>query len=85
MKSKRAITPEQKREIIEQLYAIWCRVPELRLGQLVYINSTHLKKPGLFYIEDVDFIKLLDCKTLCVDLEDCELHEYRDSDRARSF
>lgn len=31
----RAYSAEQKRAIIERLYALWLRWPELRLGQLI--------------------------------------------------
>ncbi len=58
--SKRAVTNEQKREIVEQLYTIWCRVPELRLGQMIY---NYFEEPELHYIEDKDFIAVLDHKT----------------------
>lgn len=45
--SGRAHTPEQKRAILERLYGVWMRQPELRLGQLLD-NSVH----NMFYVED---------------------------------
>jgi len=45
----RAHTPEQKRAIIEHLYALWLHAPELRLAQLVY-NATGGR--DIFYLED---------------------------------
>jgi|GEM_PF-5585397 hypothetical protein len=49
----RAKTNEQKREIIERLYAIWTKNPDLRLSQL--IENTY-GEFDYFYIEDGDFV-----------------------------
>jgi len=43
----RAYTDEEKRAVLDRLYAAWCRVPALRLGQLL-INANG----EIFYRED---------------------------------
>ena len=50
----RAETSEEKRAIVERLYAAWLLVPELRLGQLIVNATRNLTQfPGdVFYIED---------------------------------
>ena len=45
----RASTPEQKRAVIERLYASWVEVPEQRFGQLL---SNALLRSSSFSIED---------------------------------
>ena len=50
---KRATTPEQKRSVIEQIYAAWLAHPQLRLGQLV-CNLSPEADP--FNIEDFDLV-----------------------------
>lgn len=55
--NKRAITPEQKRQIIEQLYSIWLKNPQLRLGQLIWNKFGHM---DFFFVEDTDFIQGLE-------------------------
>lgn len=52
-----AHTPEHKRAIIERLYAVWMRRPELRLGQL--IASVH-ESPVLVYVEDDALMDVLE-------------------------
>ncbi len=44
----RALTPTQKREVIEDILAAWLMLPELRLGQLLHA----VEEVPLFYIED---------------------------------
>ena len=51
----RAETPEQKREVIERLYAAWLQAPLLRLGQL--IENRVVRKPVLFYVEDFQLVE----------------------------
>jgi hypothetical protein len=53
--SKRAFTDAQKREVIEDLLAVWKYCPELRLGQLI-INVMRTSKWALFYIEDRNLV-----------------------------
>jgi|GEM_PF-2589869 len=53
---KRARTPEEKLQVIQRLYTAWCKVPELRLGQL--IQSTF--KGDCFYVSDDKFIKCIE-------------------------
>lgn len=52
---RRAISPEQKRAIIEQLLAAWLRMPEQRFGQLL-CNSIvgRIEASKLFNREDLD-------------------------------
>ena len=52
----RAVTPEQKRELLDRIYEVWCdkSCSELRLGQLIG-NATELgwcTGNRLFYVED---------------------------------
>ena len=54
---KRADTPEQKREIIEELFKLLMKYPELRFGQLIQ-NVEHYG--NLYYIEDFDLLRVLD-------------------------
>jgi len=55
--NKRAVTPEQKKEICDRLYEWWLTDPELRLGQLIMAGN---KADGTFidpfYIEDYDLV-----------------------------
>ena len=53
----RAWTPEQKRQIIEGLYALWLAHPALRLGQLV---ANAYPSPSLYYVEDADLLAALE-------------------------
>lgn len=52
----RALTDEQKRDVIERLYQIWLHHSELRLGQLLSIGD-------LYYIEDFDLVNRLEQHT----------------------
>lgn len=54
--NKRAVTPDKKREIVEDLLTIWLDNPQLRLGQLIG-NVYHAPTGGdPYHVEDVDFI-----------------------------
>lgn len=53
--NNRASTPEQKREVIERLYAAWCEQPDMRLGQL--IQNSVLGDIAVFYVEDYRLIE----------------------------
>lgn len=48
-----AQTPEQKREIIERLYALWLQHPTLRLGELIVVSQLHWRR-------DFDLIEILE-------------------------
>lgn len=48
----RAITPEQKRFIIERLYAAWLVFPRLRLGQLIELSNPD----EIYYKEDYSLL-----------------------------
>lgn len=47
----RAVTPAEKKAILEKVYAAWAKYPLLRLGQLID-NAMHGTEPDLFTIED---------------------------------
>ena len=51
----RARTPDQKREVIERLLAVWENHPDLRLLQLI----TNVYS-DCYYVEDWDFIEALE-------------------------
>ena len=53
----RASTPEQKREITDRLLAAWLKVPELRLGQLIYCACPSER---LFNLEDYPLIERIE-------------------------
>jgi hypothetical protein len=55
--NKRAITSQQKHEIIDRLFTVWINNPDLRLAQLI---SIVFGPQDLFYVEDYDFIKELE-------------------------
>ena len=48
---------ERIRDFLMQLEAFWNKYPDFRLGQLL-INIAH--KRDIFYIEEDEFIKLMD-------------------------
>ena len=53
----RAETPEQKRAVIERLYAAWLKVPTLRLGQFIYGSTNEC---DIFGMEDEALIAELE-------------------------
>ena len=53
--NNRALTPNQKRSIIEQIYAIWLANPYMRLGQLLNIAAVN-GNVDLYYVEDFDLL-----------------------------
>ncbi len=60
----RAITEAQKRQIIERLYAVWCKCPQLRLGQMIecYPRSRMMGVPDLFDVEDNPLLEWLEAR-----------------------
>lgn len=52
----RAITPEQKQEVINRLHALWETYPELRLGQLL-LNAFRF---DFYRVEDFELIEMLE-------------------------
>lgn len=52
----RALTPEQKKDVLDRIYKAWLDAPHQRLGQLLS-NSVHVHREddgvALFYVEDV--------------------------------
>jgi hypothetical protein len=55
----RAITDEQKRAILDRVYAVWCKCHTQRLGQLLE-NATRGRPPVLFYREDEELVTCLE-------------------------
>ncbi len=55
----RAVTPGQKRAVIERLYAAWLHQPQQRLGQLLQ-NAIHhplrSTDSSMFNVEDMDLV-----------------------------
>lgn len=57
----RAQTQEQKRDIVERLFAAWAQVPALRLGQLIgYAQHTPIGYPDLRVVEDFDLAEAVE-------------------------
>ncbi len=64
----RALTPDQKRAIIERVLIAWERSPQLRLGQLVSnaiaIETAHAEAADrvrrLYYVEDEALVDMLE-------------------------
>ena len=54
---RRAMTPQQKRDIIERLLSLWEDNPDLRLGQLI---SNTEGQANQFYLEDYQFMDMLE-------------------------
>jgi len=48
----RAVTPEQKREVIERVYAAWLAAPQQRLGQFIKNAVGTLGPEFMFSVED---------------------------------
>ena len=53
----RAETPEQKRAVIERLYAAWLAAPQQRLCQLIANGTTFHHCDDIFYIEDLPLVR----------------------------
>ncbi len=55
---KRAVTPEEKKAVIDRLHRAWLANPQLRLGQLIanYAPGVH-PNTELYYAEDDAFIQ----------------------------
>ncbi len=53
----RAWTPEQKRQIVERLYALWLAHPAPRLGQILANAYSHA---ALYNVEDADLLATLE-------------------------
>lgn len=49
----RATTPDQKRAVLDRVYKVWLKNPELRLGQLMITALNPIGScPAIFYTED---------------------------------
>ena len=55
IKNKRAVTEDQKKEVINKILLIWLANPELRLSQLI-LNI--FDDEDFFYVEDYDLVAL---------------------------
>jgi hypothetical protein len=55
--NRRAMTPEQKRAVVERLLTAWSKYPELRLGQLI---DCALGDRTLFHVEDLGIAELVE-------------------------
>lgn len=59
----RAFTDEQKRAVLERIYASWVAKPDMRLGQLIVaaLPAVNAKlDTTLFYIEDEKLVAALE-------------------------
>jgi hypothetical protein len=52
----RAITSEQKEEIMRRILLAWKKHPAQRLGQLLWNANTQMNRADLFYVEDYDLM-----------------------------
>ena len=59
----RALTEEQKKEVLAKLLECWMQCPEMRLGQLIenarIWHRINDESPDLFYIEDYKLVNIL--------------------------
>lgn len=56
----RALTPEQKREVVERLLRAWLERPSERLGQLIVNALPTCCSNDPFYVEDFELIEALE-------------------------
>jgi len=56
-KVTRAITPEQKAEVLRRLLKAWEQHPKQRLGQFLWNANTQSNQADLFYVEDYELIE----------------------------
>ena len=54
---KRARTPEQKQNVLDNLLKLWLKVPDQRLGQMI---ANYYFGCDFFFVEDYDFIGYLE-------------------------
>ena len=53
--------PERIEEVLYKLGEIWKKVPDWRLGQLLYNLNENVKRDGpIFYLEDYDLVEQID-------------------------
>jgi len=53
----RAITPEQKDEVMRRLLLAWKKHPAQRLGQLLWNANSQTNQADLFYVEDYELVR----------------------------
>jgi hypothetical protein len=58
--NNRAETPEQKRDVIERIYAVWLLRPTERLGQMLVNCLPERCADDPFYIEDFELCEALE-------------------------
>ena len=58
----RALTPDQKREVVERLLRAWLKAPTERLGQLIVNALPHKLQGDPFYVEDFDLVEAIELK-----------------------
>jgi hypothetical protein len=57
----RAITPEQKRAVVERLLAAWLKVPSQRLGQMLSnVELLYLSSTSSSTIEDEPYLEVIE-------------------------
>ncbi len=60
----RAITPEQKRAVVERILAVWEKNPELRLGKMFLDVTTGIDNDHtvgkMYFIEDEDLAERME-------------------------
>lgn len=76
----RALTPEDKRIVMDRFLVAWLRAPQQRLGQLVDNAVARQRRaeeplqrpngPDLFYIEDERLVEMVEQFTAPVEAED---------------
>lgn len=48
-------------EVLCRIGLLWKRIPDWRLGQVIYnLSQMDTRKRDLFYLEDEDFLKLIE-------------------------
>lgn len=50
----RAFTPEEKKQILNRILAVWVSVPDMRLGQLIVCSQYTV---DTFYVEDQKLVE----------------------------
>jgi hypothetical protein len=57
MKKTRAVTPDQKAEVLARLLEAWKKHPKQRLGQLLWNANSTTNQVDLFYVEDYELLQ----------------------------
>lgn len=63
MLDRRALTPEQKKQVLDDILEQWLKKPELRLCQMISNALPRSQDVGgpvdIFYVEDLDLVEHL--------------------------